>query len=162
MSSLKKDYFFQNVRKLNGVGTQLSKYLKKKKIEKIKDILLNLPYSETDRSKISDLNSLEIGKIQTIKVKVKKINFPRIRNLPNKILCENESGKIEIVYFNSREGYLRKIFPINEWVVISGKVNFFNKNYQITNPDYVTSLDKEEYVAKNIPKYNLTKGINEK
>ena len=92
---------------------------------------MNLPYSETDRSKISDLNSLEIGKIQTIKVKVKKINFPRIRNLPNKILCEDETGKIEIVYFNSREGYLRKIFPINEWVVISGKVNYFNKNIKL-------------------------------
>ena len=33
------------------VGIQLSKYLKRKKIEKIKDILLNLPYSTTDRSK---------------------------------------------------------------------------------------------------------------
>ena len=36
------------------------------------------------------------------------------------------------------------------------------KKYQITNPDYVTSLKNQEYVAKNIPKYNLTKGINEK
>ena len=32
----------------------------------------------------------------------------------------------------------------------------------MTNPDYVTSLDNQEYVTKNIPKYNLTKGINEK
>ena len=34
MSSLKKDYFFQNVRKLNGVGTQLSKYLKRNRENK--------------------------------------------------------------------------------------------------------------------------------
>ena len=41
------------------------------------------------------------------------MNFPRIRNLPNKIICEDETGKIDIiVYFNSREGYLRKLFPI--------------------------------------------------
>ena len=32
----------------------------------------------------------------------------------------------------------------------------------MTNPDYVTSLEKQDYVLKNIPKYNLTKGINEK
>ena len=32
----------------------------------------------------------------------------------------------------------------------------------MTNPDYVTAIDNQEYVAKNIPKYNLTKGINEK
>ncbi len=162
MNLLKKDFIFQNVIKLQGVGPQLSKYLKRKKIEKIKDIILNLPYSETDRSKISNLNNLEVGKIQTIKVLVKKLNFPRIRNLPNRIFCEDETGSINIVYFNSREGYLRKIFPLNTWVIVSGKVNYYNKRYQITNPDYVTSEDKQSYVLKNIPKYNLTKGINEK
>jgi len=157
-----KNFFFNDVKKLKGVGPQLSKYLKRKKIEKIKDIILNLPYSETDRSKLYKLDELEIGKIQTIKVIVKKINFPRVRNLPNKIVCEDEVGKIDIVYFNSREGYLRKLYPLNEWVIISGKINYFNKKYQITNPDYVTTLDKQEYVIKNIQKYNLTKGINEK
>ena len=121
-----------------------------------------MPYSETDRSKIYKLNELEIGKIQTLKLIVKKLSFPRIRNLPNKIQCEDETGKIDIVYFNSREGYLRKLFPINKWVIVSGKINHFNKKYQITNPDYVTTLDNQEYVVKNIPKYNLTKGINEK
>jgi ATP-dependent DNA helicase RecG len=159
---MKKDFIFNEVNKLKGVGPQLTKYLKKKKIEKVKDIILNLPYSETDRSKIFKLNKLEIGKIQTIKVVVKKLNFPRIRNLPGKIFCEDETGKIEIVYFNSREGYLRKLYQLNRYVIISGKINYFNKKYQMTNPDYVTALENQEYVVKNIPKYNLTKGINEK
>ena len=162
MNLLKKDFFFQNINKLKGVGPQLTKYLKNKKIEKIKDIIFNLPYSETDRSKLTKIIDLEIGKIQTLKLYVKKLNFPRIKNLPNKIICEDDSGKIEIVYFNSREGYLRKIFPLNQWVIVSGKVNYFRNNHQITNPDYVTSLKNQEYVLKNIPKYNLTKGINEK
>ena len=159
---MKKDFIFSSIDNLKGVGPQLSKYLKKKRIEKIKDVILNLPYSETDRSRIYKLKDLEIGKIQTVKIQVKKLNFPRVRNLPNKISCEDETGKIEIVYFNSREGYLRKLFPLNEFVVVSGKINYFNKKYQITNPDYVTSLENQEYVIKNIPKYNLTKGINEK
>ena len=159
---MKKDFIFNEVSKLKGVGPKLSKYLKQKKIEQIKDIILNLPYSETDRSKLYKLNELKVGKIQTVKALVKKLNFPRINNLPSKIICEDETGKIDIVYFNSREGYLRKLYPINEWVIISGKVNYFNKKYQMTNPDYVTTLDNQKYVAKNIPKYNLTKGINEK
>ena len=127
MSLLKKDTIFSDIKKLKGVGNQLSKYLKNKKIEKVKDILLNLPYSQTDRSKIVDTNKLEVGKIQTIRVLVKKLNFPRVRNLPNKIVCKDNYGEIEIVYFNSREGYLRKLFPINEWVIISGKISFYNK-----------------------------------
>ena len=72
---MKKDFIFNDVNKLKGVGSQLSKYLKKKKIEKVKDIILNLPYSETDRSKLYKLNELEVGKIQTVKVIVKKLNL---------------------------------------------------------------------------------------
>ena len=112
MNFMKKDFIFENVNSLKGVGSQISKYLKKRKIEKIKDVILNLPYSETDRSIKSKVNDLEIGKIHSIKVQVKKLNFPRIRNLPNKIICEDETSSIDIVYFNSREGYLRKLFPI--------------------------------------------------
>ena len=31
--------------------------------------------------------------------------------------------------------------------------NYYNKKYQITNPDYVTLLENQAYVTKNIPKY---------
>ena len=75
---------------------------------------------------------------------------------------KDETGKIDIVYFNSREGYLRKLFPINQWLIISGKLIILKK-YQITNPDYVTSLEKQDYVTFKIYlNINLTKGINEK
>ena len=74
MNLLNKDFIFKDINKLKGVGPQLTKYLKRKKIEKIKDIILNLPYSETDRSNLSKLNELKVGKIQTIKVQVKKFS----------------------------------------------------------------------------------------
>ena len=156
------NYLFDNVETLKGIGKKLSTYLKKKKIEKINDLLWNLPYSSTDQSVSITLDKLEIGKIFTLKVKVIKYNFPRIRNLPNKIKCKDEHGEIDLVFFNSREGYIRKILPLNEWVVVSGKINYFKNRYQITNPNYITTLDKIDYVQSVIPKYSLTEGISEK
>ena len=158
----KNNYLFKNVISLKGVGKKLSNYLKNKKIEKINDLLWNFPYSYTDRSESVNLSKLEIGKIFTIKIKVIKYIFPRVRNLPNKITCQDSFGKIDLVYFNSREGYLRKILPLNEWVVVSGKIGFYKNKYQITNPDYVTKIENINYVQKIIPKYSLTEGINEK
>ena len=157
-----KDDLFKKISFLKGVGPKLTKYLKNKRIEKINDLLWHFPYSSTDRSSMTTLNKLEVGKIQTIKVKVLKYNFPRIRNLPNKVICEDEFGKIDIIFFNSREGYIRAILPINKWVLISGKINFYKNKYQITNPSYITSIENIEYVKKNIPKYSLTEGLNEK
>jgi len=80
--------------------------------------------------------------------------------LPNRVVCEDETGKIECVFFNSFEGYIKKILPINQEVTISGKITFFRKKYQITNPTYVS---KETGLVEKIHnKYNLTEGITEK
>ena len=157
----KKELLFKKVSSIQGVGKKLSSYLKTKKIEKISDLLLNFPYSFTDRTKLVKTNQLENGKLITIKLKVIKYNFPRKKNLPNTIVCEDEFGKINLTYFNSNEFYLRNILKLNNWVVISGKVNFFKGKYQITNPDYVTKLDKIDFVNKLVPKYYLTEGLSE-
>ena len=138
------DFLIQNVSVLDGVGTKTKKLLKKKKIEKISDLLWNIPQDFTDRSNVQTLDKLEIGKITTVRVKVSKYNFPRIRNLPNKVICEDEKGKIDIIFFNSREGYIRKILPLNSLVIISGKINYFKKKYQITNPAYIVTMSKED------------------
>ena len=75
--SKNNDFLFHNVTTLNGVGSKISKLLKKKRIEKISDLLWNFPSGFTDRSNVQTLDKLEIGKITTIKVRVKKYNFPR-------------------------------------------------------------------------------------
>ena len=155
-------FLIQNVSRLTGVGKKTKNLLKKKKIEKVSDLLWSLPKYFSDRSKIVSLNNLEIGKVATIKVHVLKYNFPRIRGLPSRVTCNDEKAKIDIIFFNSREGYIRKILPLNCYVTISGKVNYFRKKYQITNPEYVLPEEKENYVKKPIPKYSLTEGLTDK
>ena len=157
-----ENYLNKNVSTLKGVGNKIKNLLKKKSIDKVSDLLLNLPQGYTDRRNYKKLNELEIGKITTIKVYIKKYNFPRIRNLPNKVICEDETGKIDITFFNSREGYIRKILPINQTMIISGKINYFRNKYQITNPTYIVPESKENYINQIIPKYSLTEGLTEK
>ena len=157
-----KNFITQNISILEGVGNKTKKLLKKKGIEKISDLLWNFPQGYTDRTNIQKLDKLEIGKITTINVKVLKYNFPRIRNLPNKVICGDNINKIDIIFFNSREGYIRKVLPLNGQVIISGKINYYKNKYQITNPDYIVPIEKKDYVEKIIPKYSLTEGLTEK
>jgi len=162
MNINKNSFLFNEISSLKGVGSKTKKYLEKKKIEKIKDLLWDLPYSIIDRSKITGLKELEIGKITTIKVNVIKYNFPRVRNLPNRVICGEKEEKINIVFFNSYEGYVRKILPIGKEVIISGKINYYKKQYQITNPTYVKPTAEKKEIAKIFPKYLLTEGLTEK
>ena len=154
------EYLLKDLTELNGVGKKTMEILKKKKINNLFDLLWRLPKSYTDRSKISKINELQIGKIHTIKILPIKYSFPRIRNLPNRVNCEDDTGKIDCVFFNSHEGYIRKLLPIGNEITISGKVNYFNKKYQITNPTYVS---KDSSIIRKIHnKYSLTEGISEK
>ena len=158
----KNNFLFQEISSLKGVGKKLKKYLKNKKIEKIKDLLFDLPYEVVDRSQITGLENLEIGKIATIGVTVNKYNFPRIRNLPNKVICSDKNRKINIVFFNSREGYIKKVLPINREVYVSGKINYYKSQYQITNPTHIQLKNNKEKITKIFPKYSLTEGLKEK
>ena len=155
-------YLLNDISVLRRVGNKTKDLLKKKKIKTLFDVLWNLPHSFTDRTEERKINEVIIGKICTLKVKVSKYNFPRIRNLPNKVMCEDDTGKLDIIFFNSREGYIKKILPINKYVIISGKINFYKKKYQITNPTYVNTAEKGSYIKKIMPNYSLTEGISEK
>ena len=132
------NYLLSDLHKLKGVGAKTCNMLKKKKINNIFDLLWRLPKSYTDRSKSTKIKDLKIGEVQTITVTPYKYNFPRIRNLPNRIYCKDNTGEIDCVFFNSYEGYIKKILPLNKEVVVSGKVGQFKKKYQITNPKYVS------------------------
>ena len=153
-------YLLSDLTKLNGVGKKTMQILKKKKINNIFDLLWRLPKSYTDRSLTSKINDIQIGKIHTLKVIPTKYIFPRVRNLPNRVNCQDETGKIDCVFFNSYEGYIRKILPLNEEITISGKISFFKNKYQITNPTYVAKDSSLIETVHN--KYSLTEGISEK
>tara|TARA_B100000131_G_scaffold320429_1_gene368543 strand:- start:239 stop:2281 length:2043 start_codon:yes stop_codon:yes gene_type:complete len=156
----KYQYLLNDLNKIKGIGTKTSNILKKKGIYNLFDLIWKLPQSFTDRSIKSKINELKIGKIATIEVIVKKYSFPRIRRLPNKVICEDDTGSIDCVFFNSYEGYIRKILPLNENVIISGKITYFRNKYQITNPTYVSK--ESSLIEKVHSKYSLTEGISEK
>ena len=154
------DYLLADLTELKGVGKKTMEILKKKKINNIFDLLWRLPKSYTDRTLVSKICDLQISEVQTIKIFPIKYQFPRIRNLPNRVNCIDETGKIDCIFFNSHEGYIRKILPLNEEITISGKISNYKGKYQITNPTYV-SQDSSliETVDNN---YSLTQGITEK
>ena len=153
-------YLLSDLSNLKGVGIKTTNLLRKKNINNIFDLLWKLPKSYTDRSRSSNIEDLRISEVQTVTVVPKKYSFPRTKNLPNKVLCSDKTGELDCIFFNSYEGYIKKILPLNKEVTISGKVGIFRNRYQLTNPKYISedsSLIKQKHNS-----YSLTEGISEK
>jgi ATP-dependent DNA helicase RecG len=72
-------------------------------------------------------------------------------------VCQSNDIKIDCVFFNSYEGYIKKILPLNTEIIISGKINFFRNKYQITNPTQVK--ESNENILETQNKYSLTDGL---
>ena len=153
-------YLLSDLKSLKGVGQKTSSILKKKKINNVLDILWKLPKSFTDRSKSTKIINLKIGEVQTITLVPYKYNFPRIRNLPNRIYCKDDTGEMDCIFFHSYEGYIKKVLPLNKEVTVSGKVNFFKNRYQITNPKYIS--ENASLIKNKHNKYSLTEGISDR
>ena len=153
-------YLLSDLSALKGVGVKTANLLKKKKINNIFDLLWKLPKSYTDRSLSSKIKDLKIGEDQTITIIPKKYSFPRVRNLPNRVLCSDESGEIDCIFFNSYEGYIKKILPLGKVITISGKIGHFRNKYQLTNPKYIS--EDSTLIKKKHNTYSLTDGISEK
>ncbi len=154
------EYLLSDLKSIKGVGLKTSNLLKKKKINSIFDLLWKLPKSYTDRSLSSKIKDLKIDEVQTITIIPQKYLFPRVRNLPNRVLCKDETGEIDCVFFNSYEGYIRKILPIGKQVTISGKIKYFRNKYQLTNPKYIS--EDSSIIKQKHNSYSLTEGISEK
>ncbi len=154
------NYLLSDLTKLRGVGNKIAGLLKRKKINTIFDLLWKLPKSYIDRSISSHIIDLKIGEIQTINIVPYKYNFPRIRNLPNRVLCKDKTGKLDCIFFNSYEGYIKKILPIGKEITISGKIGFYKNKYQITNPKYIS--EDSSIIKTKHNQYSLTEGITEK
>ena len=152
------EYLLSPIDKIDGVGKKTANLFIKKKIFTIFDLLWHLPLSKIEKYEEVDIKKLQIGKKQNIKLTPIKYNFPRIRNLPNKVICENKNERLDCIFFNSYEGYIKKILPLNNEVLINGKIGFYKNKYQIVNPKIVE--DNKESIIKDLNKYSLTEGVN--
>ena len=123
------EYLLSSLDKIKGIGKKTIQLFLRKKINTIFDLLWHLPVSKIETSKATDIKDLQVGKTQSIKLVPLKYNFPRIRNLPNKVNCLFSGEKIDCIFFNSYEGYIKKILPINSTVTISGKTGYYKKEY---------------------------------
>lgn len=121
---------------------------------KVIDLLYHKPEKVLFRKENPDLRTVQDGDLITVKVVVDDYKIPYKNYQPHKILCHNQTGFITVVYFKMLD-YMKPMFKEGNEIVISGKVEKFNNELQMTHPDYVNN--------QNIPNYEqiypLTAGL---
>ena len=159
--------FFADVITLNGVGDRVREALGRafggrNGGTRIKDLLFTPPSNMIDRSYRPHIAGARKDEICTFTVTVGRHNQPSNRRHPYKIRVFDETGDITLVFFQARADYLKRILPEGSTRLISGKVEFFGPNIQMTHPDYVLALKQEADLPLYETQYPLTAGLSQK
>ena len=160
------DPLFADATTLPGIGPKLGKLLAAFTGDKIIDLLHHLPSNLIDRQYRPSLTEVEDGRIATFEVEVVKHEAPpnkgRARNLPYRILCQNETGYLSLVFFMARGDWLSKAMPVGAVRLVSGRVERFREQLQIVHPDHMLPKPEFEKLPVIEPVYPLTAGLSAK
>ena len=151
---------FAPITTLPGVGPRIAKSIGRAAGETIVDLFWHLPNGLIDRRFAPVIADAVEGVIATITVKVDRHYPSRNRRVPYKIACSDDTGRISLVFFHAREDYLRKTLPEGETRVVSGKVELFGGEAQITHPDHIGTLAELDQVQMVEPVYPLTQALS--
>jgi ATP-dependent DNA helicase RecG len=150
---------FAAVTSLPGIGPRLTALVARAAGPNVVDLLWHLPQSIIDRSATPLLAQALDGQVATVRVHIDRHFKPENPRRPYRIRCSDESGFATLVFFHAKSDWLARSLPEGSERIISGKVEHFNGETQITHPDYVLPLERAGELPKIEPVYPLTAGL---
>ncbi|MDB5522511.1 MAG: ATP-dependent helicase RecG [Rhizobium sp.] len=164
------DPLFASLSSLPGIGAKTgelyARLLGRESLEecRIIDLLFHVPSGLIDRSKQPGIALAPQGAIVTVTARVDRHQPPPRgnRSIPYRIFLHDDTGELALVYFRSHGDWLLKTLPIDETVMVSGKVDWFNGRASMVHPDHIARISEGETLPLIEPVYGLTAGLSPK
>jgi ATP-dependent DNA helicase RecG len=161
---------FASASGIKGIGEKLAKILGKllrgaETLEpRVVDLLFHLPTGVVDRRKRPRIADLPLEGIVTVEVTVGK-HVPPPRNntrIPYRVHTSDGTGMLQLVFFRAHGEYLQKKLPPHETRFISGAIDWYEGEPQITHPDHILTAEEFSHMPLIEPVYPLTAGLSPK
>ncbi|MDA9929672.1 ATP-dependent DNA helicase RecG [Alphaproteobacteria bacterium] len=148
---------------LPGVGSKLAAIIEKRIGAHVIDVLRHLPVGLIDRSARPPLSDITDGCIATFDVLVVKHDkTPPGTRRPWRVICENETGDLDIIFFHVRDDYVSRMLPAGERRIVSGRVEIRQDRVQMAHPDHIIKPEDAASMPVIEPVYPLTAGLSPK
>ncbi|MGB5485746.1 ATP-dependent DNA helicase RecG [Parasphingorhabdus sp.] len=150
---------FGETQSLKGIGKVLAKPLEKLRLTRIKDLLYHRPSYWMHRKRVDELDETDVG--ETIIIEVTPVDYrtggPRS---PLRVHATDKAGNyISLTFFGRNPGWPKKLLPLGEPKIISGKLERYGDELQIVHPDQVLEPAQAQSIALLEPVYPLSDGL---
>ncbi|PCI32163.1 MAG: ATP-dependent DNA helicase RecG [Alphaproteobacteria bacterium] len=155
--------FFADTISLPGVGGRIATLLEKIIGRRVLDLFWHLPVDIIDRSASPALTDITYDQIVTVEVTIDDHDIPpRGSKRPYRVWCHDDTGKLQLIFFHVKGDYIQRQLPEGELRLISGRVEVYNSQLQMTHPDYMLLPEQRGQIPGVEPVYPLTAGISGK
>ncbi|MCG8548101.1 MAG: ATP-dependent DNA helicase RecG [Alphaproteobacteria bacterium] len=149
---------FTPVTALPGVGPRIAKLVEAVAGPNVVDLLWHLPRDVIDRRFAPAIADAPTGRVATLKVHVDK-HQPGHGRRPYRVRCSDETGFLTLIFFHPRKDYLLRVLPEGQQRIVSGVLENWNEELQMTHPDYILTDAEIGEMPKMEPVYGLTAGL---
>ena len=153
---------FAPVESLPGIGPRTVKLFAALAGERVLDLCWHLPSGLIDRRYAPSIAGAEAGRICTLTVRIAEHRPGRTTRQPYRILVEDDSGAMELVFFHGKPDYLMRSYPPGQTRIVSGRVELYDGHLQMTHPDHVGLPSEAEAIMRVEPTYPLTAGLTQR
>ncbi|MET0272484.1 MAG: ATP-dependent DNA helicase RecG [Phenylobacterium sp.] len=143
---------------LKGVGPRVAPLLEKLAGPIVRDVLYLKPHSLVRRVPATVSTAVE-GAVMTFEVTIESYQKPRGPSQPWRVRAFDQTGFISLVFFGGFGGSLEQRHPPNTKRIVSGKVEQFNREWQMVHPDYLVAPDKRDEIPEIEAIYPATAGL---
>jgi ATP-dependent DNA helicase RecG len=162
---------FASAKSLVGIGPRMEILLRKAlkmppgiTEPRVIDLLLHAPTGVIDRRATPTVAAAVPGTIATLEVRVLK-HRPSPRGntrAPYKVACEDDTGRIDLVFFHAEHKFIERQLPVGSIRCISGRIEAYNDVKQMAHPDYIVAPEARADLPLLEPVYPLTAGLSGK
>ena len=156
------DPLFQSTKAISGVGPRLTKLFEKVAGARIVDLFWLLPTGVIDRRYAPKIAEAQPGQVATLTVTVDEHVAPSRRGLPTRVRCHDDTGIVDLVFFNAKGDWLAQQLPPQSQRIVSGKIEFYQHTLQMPHPDVIAFINERAGVETVEPVYPLTAGLTHK
>ena len=143
---------------LKGVGPRLAPLIERLAGPLVRDVLFLIPTSVVTRSR-STIGHAREGEFQTFLVRIEAHLPSRNSSAPYRIRVADDSGIMFLKYFKVFGDNLAKSHPVGAVQAVSGKVERYGGELQITHPDYLIPAERIDDIPGFEAIYPSTAGL---
>ncbi len=162
---------FVSAQSISGIGPRVDLLLRKAlrlppgiTEPRVVDLVWHTPTGVIDRRATPTISTAIPGTIVTLEVRILK-HKPSPRGntkAPYKVSAEDETGKLELIFFHAEHSFVTRQLPVGEVRFVSGRIERYNDQMQMTHPDYIVAPEKRDDLPMLEPIYPLTAGLSGK